>query len=345
MLDSFPSVQVLLSGEAEGTQRCMGVENRVSGLSVDASGTMQERLLSLRLLLITGKGGVGRTTMAAAAGLVAARGGRRVLLTEVGEPEAGHSHLGQQFGHDQLTAKPAEVAPGLQICTLSAREGHESFLRAVLPIAALAKAALRSKAVRKFLNAVPSFHEMGIFYHLLSLLRVRGEDEDFLYDLVIVDMPASGHTLALTGLPATLLKLIPEGPITSELLAGMAHIHDPELSAAWVVTLPEVLPVSECLELIDGLVETSVPVGGVVLNRLPDDPFTDEERSVLEPLLEMTPIFGKLAFDRIPGTRRALARLTSSIDLPMTVVREFSRQGSTLLDAIAGDFLQQPETG
>ena len=305
--------------------------------------SMRHRLRMLRLLLITGKGGVGRTTMAAATGIAAARAGRRVLLTEVGEPEAGHSHLGQQFGHEQLTARPLEVEPRLAICTLSATEGHEAFLRAVLPVPALARAALRSKAIRKFLNAVPSFHEMGIFYHLLSLLRERDDDEGLLHDLVIVDMPASGHTLALTGLPMTLLKLIPEGPISRELQAGMDLVHDRERTAAWVVTLPEVLPVSECLELIDGLVETQVPVGGVVLNRLPVDPFTEEDRDALAPLMEETPIYGKLSFNRILSTRQALHRLTSAIDLPLTVVQEFTGQAGALLDAISGAFQLQPE--
>jgi len=304
---------------------------------------MRHRLRMLRLLLITGKGGVGRTTMAAATGIAAARAGRRVLLTEVGEPEAGHSHLGQQFGHEQLTARPLEVEPRLAICTLSATEGHEAFLRAVLPVPALARAALRSKAIRKFLNAVPSFHEMGIFYHMLSLLRQRRDDGHLEHDLLIVDMPASGHTLALTGLPMTLLRLIPEGPITRELLEGMALVHDPLLTAAWVVTLPEALPVSECLELIHGLAETQVPVGGVVLNRLPDDPFTEEERAALLPLMEAAPVFGKLAFERILATRRALRRLTSAIDLPLTVVRDFSSQANALLEDIAPGFVPRPE--
>ena len=313
------------------------------GIRGDSRASMRRRLQELRLLLITGKGGVGRTTMAAAVGLAAARNGRRVLLTEVGEPDAGYSHLGQQFGAKDLTARPMDVEQGLKICTLSAREGHEAFLRAVLPVPALTRAAMRSKSIRKFLNAVPSFHEMGIFYHLLTLLRARGDDESLLHDLVIVDMPASGHTLALTGLPMTLLKLIPEGPITRELRAGMDLVHSPERSAAWVVTLPEVLPVSECLELIDGLVETNVPVGGVVLNRLPVDPFTEEDRVALAPLMEETPLYGKLSFNRILATRLALERLTTAIDLPLTVVQDFTGQASALLDSIAGAFLLQAE--
>jgi len=321
----------------------MNANSSEPGFLGNTRDAMRRRLQDLRLLLITGKGGVGRTTMAAAIGLAAARNGRHVLLTEVGEPEAGYSHLGQQFGMDQITATPVDVAPGLQINTLSAREGHEAFLRAVLPVPALARAALRSKAIRKFLNAVPSFHEMGIFYHLLSLLRERDDDEGLLHDLVIVDMPASGHTLALTGLPMTLLKLIPEGPISRELQAGMDLVHDRERTAAWVVTLPEVLPVSECLELIDGLVETQVPVGGVVLNRLPVDPFTEEDRHALAPLMEETPIYGKLSFNRILSTRQALHRLTSAIDLPLTVVQEFTGQAGALLDAISGAFQLQPE--
>ncbi len=305
------------------------------------SPSILDRLMRQRLALITGKGGVGRTTVAAAMALVTARAGRRVLLTELGDQDAsGYSHVGHQFGRDDIPSDPVELAPGLFACTLTARKGHELFLQTVLPVAALVRAALRSKAVRKFLNAVPSFYEMGLFYHMLSLLRKEDEEGNQLYELMIIDMPATGHTLAITGLPATLLKLLPEGPIVEELQAGLDIINDPEQTSAWVVTLPEVLPVSECLELIEGLDESETPVGGVVLNRLPHDPFTEEERQALAPLLEHSPTFGSLAFERIAGARQAMARLASSIDRPLIAVGEFAVVGTALVEAVASSFLQ-----
>ena len=316
----------------------MYVDDRNPGV---ASPSILDRLMHQRLALITGKGGVGRTTVAAAMGLVAARAGRRVLLTEIGDQDAsGYSHVGHQFGHDHLPHEPVEISPRLFGCTLTARTGHELFLRTVLPVPTLIRAALRSKAVSKFLSAVPSFYEMGLFYHMLFLLRQQDEEGNPLHELMIIDMPATGHTLAITGLPATLLKLIPEGPITKELYAGLNIVNDPKQTAAWVVTLPEVLPVSECLELIEGLDQSETPVGGVVLNRLPHDPFTEEEREALAPLLASSPTFGSLAFQRISGARQAMARLASSIDLPLVTVAEFSNRGAELVESVAGSILQ-----
>ena len=321
----------------------------MSAENIPAGGrpsSMLDRLMRHRLAMITGKGGVGRTTVAAAMALATARAGRRVLLTEIGDQDAsGYSHVGHQFGHDNIPSEPVELAAGLFACTLTARTGHELFLQTVLPVPTLVRAALRSKAVRKFLSAVPSFYEMGLFYHMLHLLRQQDKAGNPLHELMIIDMPATGHTLAITGLPATLLKLIPEGPITEELHAGLDIVNDPKQSAAWVVTLPEVLPVSECLELIEGLDDSETPVGGVVLNRLPYDPFTEEERAALEPLLAHAPTFGALAFERIAGARQAMNRLASSIDLPLVTVGDFSAVGTALVEAVAGSILQPRAAG
>ncbi len=314
--------------------------------STGSDVSIMDRLMQHRLAMVTGKGGVGRTTVAAAMALAVSRAGRRVLLAELGDQDAsGYSHVGHQFGRDDIPPDPVRLSEGLYCCTLTARKGHELFLRSVLPLPSLVSAALRSKAVRKFLSAVPSFYEMGLFYHLLSLLREEDEAGNLRHKLMILDMPATGHTLAITGLPATLLKLIPEGPIIEELQAGLDIINDPEQSAAWVVTLPEVLPVSECLELIEGLDESETPVGGVVLNRLPHDPFTEEEREALGPLLAHTQTFGALAFERIASAREAWSRLTTSMDRPLIAVGEFAAVGTALVEAVASHLARTRATG
>ena len=293
--------------------------------------------------MITGKGGVGRTTVAAALALLWSRAGKRVLLLELGESDRDYSPLARQFGLDRLGEKLTELAPRLQGGLLLAGTGHALFLNKILRVPVLTRAALRSKALRKFLDAVPSFHEMGLFQHMLSYLQQEDRDGEPTHELVIIDMPATGHTLALTKLPAILLKLIPGGPMTVELKAGLSYVNDPQLSAAWVVTLPEVLPVSEALELIDGLNESGTPIGGVVLNRLPADPFSAEERAALDPLLARAPVAGSLAYHRAAGAGRAWARLRDSTSLPLVVVRESPQQGAALVDEVLADLATPPE--
>ena len=323
------------------------VEDIIRGLS-PLDGPLSRRdpqssplagFISRRILLVTGKGGVGRTSFAAALGIAAAAAGRRTLLLEIAESEGGYSPLGRPFGLEALTDRPTPVPehPGLSIAHLSARTGHQRFLSTILPSKSLAAAALRSKSLRKFLEAAPSFEEMGVFYHLLTLMRGGGEDDDGRpdHEQLVVDMPATGHTLALTRLPNVLLKLMPSGPIARALREGQGFLYDAKRACAWVVTLPETLPVTEALELIDGLRDTRVNVGGVVLNRLPADPFTATERAVLEPVLAERRLLGALDFERIAQSRRELARLERHVDVPIVALPELSSHGLDVILDIA----------
>ena len=210
-------------------------------------------LFSKRVILVTGKGGVGRTTVSAALAKAAARNGRRVLLAEIGIPGGDYSPLARLFGRETFDVKAQSVGEGVRACVLYSRMGHEMFLRTVLPINSLVKAAVRSKALGRLLDSAPSFNEMGVFYHLLTLLREERPGGGYNNELIIIDMPATGHALALTALPENLLQLLPVGPIADEMRLGQSFLNNPATGAALVVTLPEPLPITECLELIDGL--------------------------------------------------------------------------------------------
>lgn len=287
-----------------------------------------------RVALITGKGGVGRTTVAAAIARAAARRGIRVLLLEIAEPDGDYTPLARLFGRDTLPAQPEELEPGVMGSVLWASAGHEGFFRRVLPVATLANAAMRSGALRRLLDSAPSFREMGVFYHFFDLLERKRPDGSPLFQLCIVDMPASGHTLGLTGLRDRLLSLMPSGPIADVLNEGHHYFHDPVVTGAYVVTLPEQLPVTECLELIEGLEEHRTPVGGILVNRVLPDPFTPEERAILAPYAEQ-PWFGMERYRRVPSSQRALERLRRSTQVPIELIREFPLEGNELLDAIA----------
>lgn len=274
-------------------------------------------LLDRRINLITGKGGVGRTSVAVALARAAARTGRRVLLMEIGDPEGGYSAIGGRFGRETLGPYPEELSPGILGCHLWGATGHEEFLRSVLPGKAIIRAALRSRALSRFLTAAPSFHEMGLFYHLLTLIEATEPGGSPTHDLLIVDMPATGHTLALTGLTDILLRLAPSGPVAEGLKRGQSYINDPEKTAAWVVTLPQQLPVTEALELREGLEESQIPVGGMILNRFPDNPLTAEEKRALEEWMKHTPMHGEMALRKLDESVEAKSRLEGSARAPV----------------------------
>lgn len=287
-----------------------------------------EALFRKRIILVTGKGGVGRSAVTAALAQVAKRQGVRALVAEIGDDPEDYSPLARYFGRDRLTLAPEELTPGIRGALLLARTGQELFLRSVLHSGALARAALSSDVLRRLLAAGPSFREMGVYFQLLTYLREQRPDGEPEHQLILVDMPATGHTLSLTALPETLLRLVPGGPIAEALREGQSYLNDPEKSAAWVVTLPETLPVSESLELLEGLRKTQVPVGGVFLNRIPSDPYSPAERAALEPLLSTraasvsSEILGTESFRRPELAQQETARLCAGARVPVYPLRE-----------------------
>jgi len=287
-----------------------------------------------RVALITGKGGVGRTTVTAALARAAAAQGLRVLITEIAEPDGDYTPLARIFGRDNLPVEPEQLEPGVKGCVLWYRRGHEHFFHRVIPVRALVRAAMRSSALRKLLDSAPSFREMGVFNHMFALAEEKREDGEPEYQLILIDMPASGHTLGLTGLRRRLLELMPTGPIAQVLDDGRAYFVDPKVTGAFVVTLPETLPVTECLELIEGLVEHGTPVGGIIVNRVLVDPFTTDERAALEPYAEEN-LYGIARFKGIPNSAKALKKLKESTDQPIHEIPEYPLQEDSLIDAIS----------
>ncbi len=280
--------------------------------------------------------------MTAALATVAQRRGLRVLVCEIGDDPNDYSPLARHFGRERLPPSPALVAPGIHAALLLARSGQELFLKSVLRSGTLARAALSSDALRRLLSAGPSFKEMGVFFQLLTYLRDRREfDQQPTHQLILIDMPATGHTLSLTGLPELLLRLVPRGPIAAALHEGRAYLNDPKLAAAYVVAIAETLPVSECLELLDGLKRTAMPTGGVFMNRVPVDPFTQAERTALEEVMERVNPLGSEGFHRPVLARREIARLRAGTPLPIVLIPELPH--SNLITSMA-DALQRGDT-
>ena len=282
-------------------------------------------LISKRVILVSGKGGVGRSTLAATLAWISASRGKKTLLTEVGDwassestshGSVAFSPLARVFGSEQLPSQPSGKASLLPLsgneslplfaAPASSRTGQELFLRTVIPSETVVRAALNSDAIRKLVQFAPSLREMGIFFHLLTWLR-----QD--WETIVVDMPATGHALGMTGLPEILLRVLPRGPIADALREGQSHLNDPGKTAAVVVTLPEQLPVTEALELAEGLKRTQVEVAGFVVNRVPPNPFTPAERTWLREWLEKSTAdarpFGAEAFERFDEIENSIARL------------------------------------
>nr|WP_246356741.1 ArsA-related P-loop ATPase [Pyxidicoccus fallax] len=292
-----------------------------------------------RALLVSGKGGVGKTTLSAALAVAAARSGRSVLLVEMAPDEGGPSALGALVGARDVGPKVTRVRPGLSFVRLAASEGHRRFLQDTLPLRWLAEAALRSRALRRFLEAGPALREMGLLYQMLALLRRTRPDGRFEYPLSIIDLPATGHALAIAALPRTVLALMPGGPIGRSVQEGLDFLQDPARSAVLLTSLPEPLPVSEALALASELERLELPLTAAVLNRMPEDPFTPESHAAVQRLLATHgPHQGARALARLERARAARARLAAGLQVPLLTLPELPVTGPELVERLAEVF-------
>ena len=299
-------------------------------------------LISRRLVLVTGKGGVGKTTVTAAVGRLGVQAGKRVLVGEMGAAPGAPSSLRQVLTGESapLPEEPVELLPGLDAVLLTPQAGHRAFLRDVLPLGFLADRALRTEALKRFLSAAPAFAELGILYRGLQLVREekRGQPR---WDLVVLDSPASGHALAFATLPEVALKIIPGGPMGRALRAGHELLTDPAKTVALVTTLPETLPVTEALELIAGLEKSRVLVKGVVANLVPEDPFTESEHALLDRYLAKggapEGILGTRSLGRLKRARSALERLRAQMGETIYTVREHASRGPELVHHVVSE--------
>lgn len=298
--------------------------------------TILDTVLTRRALLVTGKGGVGKTIVSAALGRVAASRGRRTLIAEISSDASVPSRVAEAFGRHLTGDEPTQVDRDLFVTLLTPSAGHRRFLEDVLPMKVLANAAMRSGAIRRFFAAAPAFGEMGVLYRLLDFARKRRPDGKFEYESVIVDLPATGHALALAQVPSTILRVIPNGPIGDAVREGVALLGNKEQTAALVVTLLEPLPVTESLELVEGIRKHDVPFAGVIANRVVKERFSAEELEALRGALEgKRPVLGSRLLGQAERSRALLESLARSFPHPMVLLDELAERGPRLVEAAA----------
>ncbi len=281
---------------------------------------------------ISGKGGVGRTTVSVSLARAFADCGYRTLVAEMDEELGGPSPLGLALGlsPESLERDPVEVGARLHAVRLTGTRGQELFLTSLFKMESVARTLLSMDALRKLARVAPSLRELGVFFHLLTFLRKLSAKVGDLgeYDKIVLDLPATGHFLGMTALPDFVLELMPRGPIAHALREGQEILYHSSLTQSWVVTLPESLPVQECLELIAGLEKSRLSVGGVVLNRYPEILLRDPPQDLAEQLSAVEGP-GQVAAQRILDAKRAASVLEQNSKVPILRAMEFDQVSST----------------
>lgn len=240
-------------------------------------------LLKRRLLLVTGKGGVGKTSVSAALALAAARAGKRPLVVTCD----GRATLGRILGGGTEKGVATQVLPGVWGLCVDYRQALVDLISDMLGARRLVDAFLGNKVVNTFVNAAPSVMEMTLL-HRVDIARTADEPGGP-FSPIIVDLPASGHALALLSTPRAIMRLVRVGPLYKRSLELLRMVADRDHTALVVVTLPEELPVNETLELMTAASKVGVPTGFVVVNAVPHSPLHPGEAETLAHLSDEAP--------------------------------------------------------
>jgi anion-transporting ArsA/GET3 family ATPase len=255
------------------------------------------------LIVVTGKGGVGKTTVAAALGLAEADRGRRVLIAEVG----GREDVALAFGQRDGSAQPRSVAAGVDQVSIDPAQALEAYLRQQLP-RMVAGALARGRVLQPLTAAAPGLAELlsiGQVWDLTTAGRGRA------YDVVVLDAPAGGHALAVLGAPRTYARVARGGPVRRQASAIEAMLRDPARTAIVAVATPETLAINETVAMRATLEdELALRLHAIVVNRLLPPPLSADDAAALRDAPPDPAITSALWLDLAAQTQRVeLARL------------------------------------
>jgi anion-transporting ArsA/GET3 family ATPase len=198
-----------------------------------------DAILDRRLLIISGKGGVGKTTIAAALGVMASRHDLRVLVAEI----EGKNALSSLLAAPPLTSEPHELRPGLWAMHVSPEEALSEYFEVQFHAKRVVKPLVTSQLVYYVTHAAPGLRDILMLGKIWYQVARKGE-----FDLAILDTPAAGHAVSMLRSPEGFLEAVPVGTLAGHARRVSEWLHDPEQVAVHLVSLAEETPVKETLE-------------------------------------------------------------------------------------------------
>jgi len=228
-----------------------------------------DELLSRRLLILSGKGGVGKSVVGMALALAAHKRGKRVLFVEVDAALPAARLLGEEAGLSSVNLDP----PGVM----------DEYVRQTVRVDLLARKVLDSPVYRRFFAAAPGLADLMVLGKIMVLVDSHARfSHRPVHDLVIVDAPATGHGLAFLKVPLAASEAVPVGPVGNNARRILGLLRDPERTAVGIVAIPEEMAAVEAAEM-HRLAAEDVGIAPRVLflNQCHERRFTDEQEAAV----------------------------------------------------------------
>ncbi len=241
-------------------------------------------LLDKKLVFVTGKGGVGKSTISLALGIAAAKRGKRTIVCEISSQE----NASKLFKKGEIGFNEVELAKNLWAISIDPDESMREYLLLQLKVRAMRDLLVRSRIFNYLAAATPGLKELVTIGKIWELAQPdRKVKKGREYDLVVVDAPATGHGIGFLQTPRTFAGIARMGPIHSQAKELDRYITDHETTGVAIVSIPEEMPVNESASLEETLdKELGVAVDRVYMNAMYPERFDNRDAVELERALE-----------------------------------------------------------
>ena len=232
-------------------------------------------LLDRKLLFVTGKGGVGKTTVAAGLALLASQRGKRTLVCEVD----AKGDLADFYETGPIGFDAREIHPGLFAMAMDTERSLDEYLRIFLRIPVMGRIGPIARMFDFVATAAPGIKE------ILTVGKLAYEVREHHYDLVVVDASPTGHVVGQLAAPQAINSLVQVGLVRTQTDWMLEILSDPVTTGLVIVATPEEMPVNETIELAGRVkAETTVDLAAIIVNRVLPELFGRGEEEVFDRL-------------------------------------------------------------